>query len=271
MTRPVPPPPDAGPGAALPSDAVHDRLDEDQIALVLRRATELDGQAHVGQGGLDLVRLEEAAVEAGLSRQSVRRAVAELRAGTLALDAGEEARRSGLGPTTLTVSRCVPGPAPVVDDILRRFLQREQFHLRRDFGASSSWDRRQDMRARVRISLDKGVNRRLVLREIEHVEIAVVEEPGSDGGVVMVKLAVDARPLRRAHKVAVGRGAAFGVAAALGGLAFGVPDALVVLPVAAGSGVAVGHLVGSARCRSSVEDLETALEGYLDGIERRPR
>lgn len=259
-------------GVALPSDAVHgDRLDEDQIALVLRRATELDEQAHAGQAGLDLLRLEEAAVEAGLSRQSVRRAVAELRAGTLALDVGEQARRSGLGPTTLTVSRCVPGPAPVVDDLLRRFLQREQFHLRRDFGTASSWDRRQDMRAKVRVSLDKSVHRQLVLREIEHVEIAVVEEPGSDGDVVMVKLAVDARPLRRAHRVAVGRGAALGLVAA-GALAlFGVPDAVLLLPVATGSGVAVGHVVGSSRCRSGVDDLETALQGYLDSVERRPR
>jgi len=250
-----------------------DCVDEEQIALVLRRATELDGHAaHAGRSALDLVLLEEAAVEAGLSRESVRRAVAELRAGALALDdADARSKRSGLGPTILTVSRCVPGPVRAVDDMLRRFLHKEQFHLRRDFGTSSSWDRRQDMRARVRVSLDKGVHRRLLLREIEHVEIAVVEEPGSAGGTAMVRLAVDARPLRRAHRVAVGRGVAFGVAAAAGGLAlFGVPDALLVLAGATGSGVAVGHVVGSARCRASVGDLEIALEGYLDGVERRP-
>lgn len=249
-----------------------DRLDDDQIALVLHRATELDGQAHAGQVGLDLALLEEAAVEAGLSRQSVRRAVAELRAGALALDGGQAAGRSGLGPATLTVSRCVPGPARAVEEALRRFMDKEQFRLRRDFGTTSSWERRQDVPARVRVSLDKGVHRRLLLRDVEHVEVAVVEEPGSDGGVVMVKFAVDARPLRRAHRAAVGRGAAFGLAATAGGLAlFGMVDALLVLPVATGSGVAVGHMVGSARCRSTMVDLETALEGYLDGIERRRR
>lgn len=248
-----------------------DRVDEEQIALVLRRATELDGQAHAGRSGIDLALIEEAAVEAGLSRESVRRAVAELRAGALALDdADAGSTRSGLGPATLTVSRCVPGPVQAVDDILRRFLHKEQFHLRRDFGASSSWDRRQDMSARVRVSLDKGVHRRLLLREIERVEIAVVEEPGSSGGTAMVRVAVDARPLRRVHRTAMGRGAAFGVVAAAGGLAlFGIPDALLVLAGATGSGVAVGHVVGSARCRTSLEDLEVALEGYLDGIERR--
>ena len=141
-----------------------DRLDEDQIALVIRRASELDGQSPAAQPGLDLVLLEEAAVEAGLSRESVRRAVAELRAGALAPEL-PASRRPGLGPGVVTVSRCVPGPSSAVDGILRRFLQKEQFQLRRDFGSSSSWTRRQDVPARVRVSLDKGVHRRLILRE----------------------------------------------------------------------------------------------------------
>ena len=246
-----------------------DRLDEDQIALVIRRASELDGQSPSGEPGLDLVLLEEAAVEAGLSRESVRRAVAELRAGTLT-PAGDERRRNRLGPTVVTVGRCVPGPPAAVDDILRRFLRHEQFQLRRDFGSSSSWIRRQDVPARVRVSLDKGIHRRLLLREAEQVEIAVVEEPG-DRGMVMVKLAVDVRPLRRAHRLAVGRGTGLGVAAgALGTVLFGMPEALVVVPAAAASGAGAGHLIGSNRYRSTVEELETALEGFLDTVERRP-
>lgn len=245
-----------------------DRLDEDQIALVIRRASELDGQSPPGQPGLDLVLLEEAAVEAGLSRESVRRAVAELRAGALQVPA-DGARRTRLGPTVVTVSRCVPGPAPAVDDILRRFLRHEQFQLRRDFGASSTWVRRQDIPARVRVSLDKGVHRRLLLRDAQEVEMAVVEEPG-DRGMVMVKLAVDVRTLRRVHRLAVGRGAGLGVAAgALGTALLGMPEALVIVPAAAASGAGAGHLIGSSRYRSTVGDLETALEGYLDGLERR--
>ena len=245
-----------------------DRLDEDQIALVIRRASELDGQSPSGEPGLDLVLLEEAAVEAGLSRESVRRAVAELRAGTLT-PAGDERRRNRLGPTVVTVGRCVPGPPAAVDDILRRFLRHEQFQLRRDFGSSSSWIRRQDVPARVRVSLDKGIHRRLLLREAEQVEIAVVEEPG-DRGMVMVKLAVDVRPLRRAHRLAVGRGTGLGVAAgALGTALLGLPEALLVVPAAAASGAGAGHLIGSNRYRSTVEELETALEGFLDTVERR--
>ncbi|MGH9265480.1 MAG: hypothetical protein ACRD1D_12400, partial [Acidimicrobiales bacterium] len=146
----------------------------------------------------------------------------------------------------------------------------EQFQLRRDFGLSSTWVRRQDVPARVRISLDKGVHRRLILREADQVEIAVAEEPGSTG-MVMVKVAVDVRPLRRAHRLALGRGAGLGMTAgAVGTALLGMPEALVVLPAATASGAGAGHLIGSSRYRTRVEDLETALEGFLDGVERRP-
>jgi hypothetical protein len=248
-----------------------DRLDEDQIALVLRRATELDGQSPAGQPGLDLVVLEEAAVEAGLSRESVRRAVAELRAGALAPEGPVDGRGRGLGPAVVTVSRCVRGPVSAVDDILRRFLGQERFQLRRDFGASSTWTRREDMRSRVRVSLDKSLYRRMLLRDADQVEIAVAEEPG-DRGMVMVRLAVDVKSLRRGHRLAVGRG--LGVGTAVGGLGlalFGMPEALVVVPAAAASGGGLGHLIGSSRYRTTVEDLRTSLEGFLDGVERRSR
>lgn len=248
-----------------------DRLDDEQIALVIRRASELDGQSPAGQPGLDLALLEEAAVEAGLSRESVRRAVAELRAGALALDAGAPSRRTGLGPPSLTVTRCVPGPFAAVDDIFRRFLAKEQFHLRRDFGTSSTWTRRQDVGARMRVQYDKSIHRRLMLRDAEQVELAVVEEPG-DRGMVMVKLTVDVTSLRRAHRVALGQGASAGaVAAGVGLVLFGMPEAAVVVPAATGAGVALGHRHGVNRYRDMVADVETALEGFLDGVERRNR
>jgi hypothetical protein len=248
-----------------------DRLDDDQIALVIRRASELDGESVVGRTGLDLEVLEQAAVEAGLSRASVRRAVAELRAGTLPGPDTVPARRSSLGPPIVTVDRCVRGPAAEVDDVLRRFLRKELFHLRRDLGSHSSWTRRQDVGARVRVSYDKSIHRRLRLRDAEQVEIAVVTEPGSDDRLVLVKMVVDVRPLRRAHRAAVGKGAAVGVAAALGGLALlATPEALVAMPVAAAGGVAAGHALGASRYRSQVDEVRTALEGFLDSVERRP-
>ena len=248
-----------------------DRLDDEQIALVIRRASELDGQSPAGQPGLDLVLLEEAAVEAGLSRESVRRAVAELRAGALVPTDATPARRRRLGPDTVTVSRCVPGPASQVDDILRRFLSKEQFHLRRDFGSSSIWTRRQDMRARVKVQYDRSIHRRLMLRDAEQVEIAVAEEPG-DRGMVMVKMTVDVKVLLREHRRSVGKGAGLGLtAAALGVAVLGMPEAVIVVPGATATGVAVGHRLGLNHVRTAVDDLTTRLEGFLDGVERRRR
>lgn len=246
-----------------------DRLDDEQIALVIRRASELDGRSPASQPGLDLELLEEAAVEAGLSRESVRRAVAELRAGALAIDSGAPARRTSLGPPTLTVSRCVPGPFVTVDEIFRRFLAKEQFHLRRDFGTSSTWTRRQDVGARVRVQYDKSIHRRLILRDAEQVELAVVEEPG-DRGFVMVKLTVDVQSLRRAHRVALGKGAAAGaVVAGAALLVLNMPVEAVVVPALAAGGVTLGHRRGVSRYRDMVADVETALEGFLDSVERR--
>jgi hypothetical protein len=152
----------------------------------------------------------------------------------------------------VTVSRCVPGPAAAVDGILRDFLGRELFHVQRDFGNRSTWTRRQDVGTRVRISYDRGVHRRLRLREANQVEIAVVAEPG------------------RVHRVAVGKGAVAGGLVALGGLALlSTPEAIVAMPVAAAAGLAGGHAMGSSRYRSLVDEVETGLEGFLDGIERR--
>lgn len=246
-----------------------DRLDEEQIALVIRRASELDRQLPATRPGLDLDVLEEAAVEAGLSRESVRRAVAELRAGALTPVAADGAGGRRMRSTVLSVSRCVPGPRPEVEEILHRFLRDELFKLQRDFGSHSTWSRRQDVRARTKMTVDRSIHRRLLLREVHHVEVGVAEEPG-EGGMVMVKIAVDVRPLRRAHRLAVGQGTGLGMAAgALGIAVAGMPEALVIVPAAAASGAGTGHLIGSNRYRSTVDELETALEGFLDTLERR--
>ena len=125
------------------------------------------------------------------------------------------------------------------------------------------------MRSRVRVSLDKSLYRRMLLRDADQVEIGVAEEPG-DRGMVMVRLAVDVKSLRRGHRLAVGRGVGVGAAVGALGLAlFGMPESLIIVPAAAASGGGAGHLIGSARYRSTVEDLRISLEGFLDGVERR--
>ncbi len=52
-------------------------------------------------------------------------------------------------------------------------------------------------------------------------------------------------------------------------MVIGMPEALGLVPVVAASGVAVGHRMGVSRHRKGLEGLRTAIEGYLDGLERR--
>ena len=243
-------------------------LSQEEIALVLRRAAELDRDASCQPGtGLDIVALEQVAVEAGITPQSVRRAVAELRAGVL--DQPLAPRRAWLGPPTLTVCRTVPGPVAVVEQQLHRFLARELFELRRDLGERTQWVPRRGLDARVRRTIDKGVQRRLILREVNHVELSVIDEPGSHDERVLVRVEIDVRAMRRAQGKVSGTAAAAGggLAAVSAGLA-GI-DPVLFLTTAAGAGiVAGGHRIASALYRNRVGDVESGVAGVLDRLER---
>ena len=247
---------------------MHGDFSQEEIALVLHRAAELDRETSCQPNtGLDVVALEQVAGEAGISPQSVRRAVAELRAGVL--DHRPPRRRTLLGPPALTLCRTVPGPVAAVEQQLSRFLARELFELRRDFGERTVWVPRRGLDARVRRSIDRGVQRRLILREVQQVELTVVDEPGSDGERVLVRLEVDVREIRRKQGRVAGTAAAVGggVAAVSAGLA-GI-DPVLFATTAGGAGIAVlGHRVGGAVYRGRVGDIESGLGGVLDRLER---
>lgn len=255
---------------AVPSRIMDGGLTQDQVALVLRRAAELDREAACQPGtGLDAATLELAAVEAGISPQSVRRALAELRAGVLEPH-GEAAKRlTRLGARTLTMCRTVPGPASSVEQSVHRFLVRELFELRRDFGDRTSWMPKQGLASRVQRQVDRSVQRRLILRDVEGVVVSVVEEPGSDGGRVLVRLDIDVAAARRLHAWITGSAVAAGGGVALLGLAAMGPDPALLLTTGAGAGIAgFGQRIGSAVYRDRVGDLESAVDGVLDRLER---
>jgi hypothetical protein len=243
-------------------------LTQEQIALVLRRAAELDRETACEAGtGLDAATLELAAVEAGISRQSVRRALAELRAGVLEREDGK--RRAWLGARTLTLCRTVPGPAPSLTQTLHRFLVRELFELRRDTGDRTSWIPQQGLASRARRALDRGIHRRLILREVQEVGLSVVEEPGSDGARVLVRLDIDVRASRRVHGWIAGSAAVAGGGVALLGAAAVGADPALLLTTGVGAGIAgMGQRIGSAIYRERVGNIESALGGVLDRLER---
>ena len=244
-----------------------DRLDDAEVSLVLRRAAELDNRPMPGSPGVDLAAVEEAAAEVGLSRDSVRQAVAELRAGALAHAGGGRV----LGPPALTVVRTVAGPASAVRSWLHDFLVGQLFCLRRDHDGHTSWDRRDDMAATVRRTFDSFREQRLVLGDVNRLGVAVVEEPGSAGGRVVVRLELDVRHARRSQTAVVASGGVLGTAvvAATAVAAGGLDPALLVAAPLGGGLAAAGHGAGSWLYRRQVGELELAAEGVLDRLERR--
>ncbi|MGI8758614.1 MAG: hypothetical protein ACR2K0_04840, partial [Acidimicrobiales bacterium] len=159
------------------------RLSEEQIALVLRRAAELDGADDDDPGRLEAFAVEAAAVEAGLSRESVCLALAELRVGALERT-GPSGRRSLLGSASLVVRRVVPGPLAAVERELRAYLAAQLFEQRRHFGDRTVWARREGLMPSLRRSLD--LNHRLTLNGVRQLEVAPADEPGTGRGRVVV-------------------------------------------------------------------------------------
>ncbi|MFP5376146.1 MAG: hypothetical protein ACLGIO_05105 [Acidimicrobiia bacterium] len=248
-----------------------DRLTDEETALVLRRAAELEQHRPDDAGGLDPATLEEAAVEVGLSRRSVRRALAELRAGALA--PGPGTRRSPaarlFGPGTLAVSRRLAGAAPAVEAAVHAYLERQLFRVVRNVGGRSAWVQRDDLAAAVRRGIDRRVQKRLCLEDVAGVEVAVVDDPADDGDHCLVHLLLDVGPVRRASAALAVGGGAIGAAAVGGSLVLAGLDPVTAAAVPAGAAAALaGHRLGAAHHRRHRQAVETALHGMLDGLER---
>ncbi len=243
-------------------------LTQDEIALVLRRAAELDREQEV-PAALDVATLEAAAVEAGLSRASVCQALAELRVGALEHERRRRLPDGLLGPARLEVRRLVPGPVELVERELRAFLRSQLFEQRRHLGERTIWDRRQGLLAGLRRRLD--LNGRLVLNGVRQLEVAVAPEPGNDGRPVMVSLVADVGEQRTASAWYLGGGAAAGAGVGAGAALVPGLDLLVLasLPVAAGAALG-GHRLGRYHYRREVGEIELALAGVLDRLEHRP-
>ena len=250
----------------VPSALVDGGLDQEQVALVLRRAAELDRERACDVSTrLDTAALEEAAVEAGLSRQSVRQALAELQAGVLAR---RSRRRRWFGPPTLTLCRSVPGPAAAVEEHLHRFLRGQLFELRRDFGDRTAWVRRRGLDAGVRRAVDRAVHGRHVLAHVEHVDVSVVPEPG-DAMWALVRLDVDVLAARRAQAALAGMATAVAGGIVAGAVALAGLDPALLVAGATGVGVVgAGHWLGSSIYRNQVDEIESALHAVLDRLER---
>jgi hypothetical protein len=242
-------------------------LTQEEIALVLHRAAELDREQETATD-LDVATVEAAAVEAGLSRASVCQALAELRVGALAESDRRRLPDGLLGPARLAVRRLVPGPVEVVERELHGFLRSQLFERRRHLGDRTLWHRREGLLPGLRRQFD--LNGRLLLNGVPRLEVAVAAEPGTGGGRVMVSLVADVGEQRAASAWSLGGGATAGAGVVAGAALVPGLDVLVLasLPVAAGVTWA-GHRLGRANYRREVGRIELALAGALDRLEHR--
>lgn len=238
-------------------------LNDDEVALVLRRAAELSPPLEslgAGPFAYDRAALEEAAAEVGIEPAAVRRALAELDAGALAPTAETAATRS-----TIVVRRVIARPAPAVDADARLVLRRELFRLRRDTGSRMVWVRSTALAARAVRSVNR-VTGHLRLTDIPAIEVHVL---AVDDDTTLVQLALDTTSYRRRETGEIVGSAAMGAAS----LAVGIGGlGLHPLGMAVGAGGAALGALGCAGAaalyRSRLADTEAIAEGVLDELTR---
>lgn len=253
------PPPDPGPAAD--GDA---SLTEAEVALVLRRASELNAAEGLGPGRGDelvpLATVEAAAGEVGLDPADVRRAVAELRAGLL--DAGDDTARAASGPV-VTATRVVPGAPAAAGDAVRRYLSRQTFVVVRDQGSAQRWRRRDDTVATVL----RAVQLRGTVRLDAAREVTVQIVPAEGGSLVRL----DADLGRRVQVAPPATGGVVGAASAAGSTAAALALDPLVLAVGVPASLAFGYggfWVTRAFVRRDQLRVRDALDGFLDDLER---
>jgi hypothetical protein len=243
------------------------RLTSDEVALVLRRAAEIEAAEDASAPALayDPAAVEEAAREVGLSPTAVRQAVAELRAGVLpAATAGELRPRSrgrALASRRVADQRLVDRPPAVALATVDRFLRTQMFELRRRSGDRSLYRHRADLIAGLRRRLDfAGV---IKLEGLTMVDVVVT--PADERTLVRVEA-----ELATSHANAVAGGAAAGTAVTvLTGLVGAVAGevGLVIAALPAGALVGAGSMrVAAARWQQRRDDVAEVVAHLLDRL-----
>jgi hypothetical protein len=236
-----------------------ERLTQEEVAVVLRRAAELDAAATSAarDDALPVELVEAGAAEVGLDPASVRQAVAELRAGMLTDDPPRRRTRPHLVAARIVAVE----PAEAV----RRtgvFLARQLLVKARDRDAVQVWRHREDVVARLLRTVDWRATYRLDVAT----EVIVRAVPATDGTLVRLDAPVG-RGASWARRLVTGCVLVAGTAVTIATAAAG--DAGWALAAAGGTAVigAGGYASARAGLRRSERKALDALEGMLDELE----
>jgi hypothetical protein len=242
------------------------------VEIVLRRAAEIQAktaaESHGTIGDREIVQLAE---EIGISRNSVDRALVELRSGAL-----ERSRRpQSLGerlwsPAEIVSVRSVPGTEAEVDARLREFLSSQRFTIARNFGDELLWKHQRTTWDALRSIFDSTSQKLEGCSELRS-SVHPTEEEGKARVVLRLELG-ELRSGSRANAVA-GSVTLGGLALAAGALAaaFGPIAWLLIGMIAAGL-ITAGFFRSSRKTyRKLAGQLEQNVEGFLDRLEHDPK
>ncbi len=242
-----------------------ERVEAEKLELILRRATEIDHQRKGDQTALTVSELERVADEIGLSRESLRQALVEVRSGALATRGGGSVVDRYFGSAVSVVERVVPGTVAQIKALLRMFMDRQLFEVTRDRGDRLEWRPAQGMVSGLQRTLD--FSGRYRLDHIEHVETALT--PAGDDEV-RVTFTLGFGKYRSENVTGAGIGSVAVTAGSSIPLALTVgltAGALAIVGGLALSAVIIGATRGAYR--KQVETSAEAVELFLDTLEQR--
>jgi hypothetical protein len=227
------------------------RLSKDDLALVVKRATELHvaGGEHV-EATLDEATALEVLREAGLSDEAAGQALSEWRGGRLShgLELPSPAPRSPLEPTA-AIARRLPIPADRISDVFDAALRKQFFTRGRRSGLGGDWIPREGMWANLRRGLD--LNGSLLLKDVSRLRLEVLPDSPGHSRVQLIADISSYRNLLFGGLVAAPAVVAVGLG--LGGIVEGSLELGLI-------GTPLAGLVAGGGLRGSIHLLETRRE-----------
>lgn len=246
---------------AVADDARAVRLTSDEVALVLRRAVEIEAASSRvpdTTATYDTAAVEAAADEVGVSPAAVRQAVAELQVGALSPEPARPRRRAA--PTHLVIEQRFVSTTPwTALTVAERLLRAQLFELRRRTDERAVFRPRTDLLAVVRRKVRWGGELRFEGVSAMTVVATAIERD------TLVRVEAELATTR-SHVVTGAAGAGVGVALAtgLGGALLAEP-LLLVSALPAGTVVAAGGMrVAGRRWQQQRDDIAESLADLVD-------
>lgn len=240
-------------------------LSADELAAVVRRASELDRVVPPHETDLDVDEVRGVLREAGVSPEAAEQALAEWRRGELAAAPPPPPVPAGRLSPLVVIERTLPLEPTAVRAGLEGQLRRQQFVAGRTYGAAGAeWVPRAGLVAELRRKLDlRGT---LLLHDVHRIRLDLA--PGTPG-TSTVRLSADLGPYRRQLiSGLVGLPTAAGAAVSLVGIPTSSAE-LFVSGLPLGLVVAGGGYLGAARSLDRrKERIDEALHILLDRLAR---